>query len=78
MGYIRVITDYLNIRTSVTTIRNDQSLLSLLLPSCIVAFIRELANIQFSTLAFNSKSLQITNSPSYMDMVIDCALSEKG
>jgi len=37
----------------------------------MVASIRELVNIQFSTSAFNSKSLHMTNSPSYMDIDVD-------
>ena len=47
-------------------------LLSLIPPSCMVAPIRELANIQFSTSALNSKPLLMANLPSEMDMDVDC------
>ena len=43
---------------------NNTLLFSLLPPSCIIAPIRELVNIQFSTSSFNFKSLQIANLPS--------------
>ena len=47
-------------------------LLSLVPPSCMVATIREPANIHFSTSALNLKPLLIANLLSEMDMDIDC------
>ena len=47
-------------------------LLSLLLLSCIVVPIKELANIHFSSSAFSSKPFQMANLPFYMDIDIDC------
>ena len=48
-----------------------QLLFSLLLLSCMIAPIRELANIYFSTSATSSKPSTMANLPSYMDMDIN-------
>ena len=47
------------------------SLLSLVPPSCMVAPIRELVNIHFSTSALNLKPLHMAKLPSKMEMDID-------
>ena len=49
-------------------------LLSLLLPSCIVASIRELVNKLFSTSAINLQPLQMAEFPSNMDMDINAEI----
>ena len=51
--------------------------LSLLPPSCMVAPIRELVNIYFHSLALSSKSFQMVNLPSCMDMNINCNIIRK-
>ena len=57
-----------------TLMRIKPLLLSLLLPSCIVASIRELVNKLFSTSAINLQPLQMAEFPSNMDMDINAEI----